>query len=101
MNLDRRKFLIGVFGTVVVAAAGVIPEAIEKLPEKDFIRAVEAAMPRWDEVYGNGIDYAFAKIEYLSKPPYFKIIVPEGYYSLREESDRISSKAIAKMFRES
>ncbi len=57
----------------------------------------EAAYKAQAEVYGNGKDYGFAKLEYLTKAPWFKVTPPEGFRPLREESDRIGAEAIARM----
>ncbi len=99
MSLDRRKFLIGLFGTAAVVAAGPIPKAIDDLSDKDFMAAMKAALPRSDEVWGNGTGYAFAKIEFINTHPYVKVIIPEGFKPLREESDRIGAEALAKIKR--
>lgn len=96
-GVSRRSFLIGLFGTAAVVPAGSIPAVIEALPEKDFISAIMAARPHDNEVYGNGTDYAFAKIEYLNEAPWFKISVPDGYRPLRAESDRIADEVMARM----
>jgi hypothetical protein len=96
-KLDRRKFLIGLFGTAAITAAGPIPKVLEKLPERDFIAMAKALMPRYDEVYGNGKDYAFATIKYLNKSPYLEIVVPAGYRPLRDESNRIGAEALARI----
>lgn len=97
MQLDRRKFLIGLFGAAAVVAAGPIPKAIESLSDEDFVASIKAALPRGDEVYGNGKDYAFATIQYLSEPPWVKVTIPEGYRPLREESDRLGAEAITRI----
>lgn len=95
--LDRRKFLIGLFGTAAVAAAGPIPKAIAALPEPKF-RDLFKNLPITAEIYGNdkGL-YGFAKLEYLSGPPWFKVTIPEGFRPLRAESNRIGAEAIARM----
>ena len=97
MKLDRRSFLIGLFGTAAVIAAGPIPTAIEQLTDEDFVKTIKDALPRQDEVYGNGKDYGFARIEYLNEPPWVKVTVPEGFRPLREESDHLGNEAIARM----
>jgi len=100
MNFDRRQFLIGLFGTAAVTAAGVMPKVLEQLPKHDFIVAVRDAMPRQDEIYGDDKGrYGFAKLEYITEPPYFKVTVPDNMRPLREESDRIGAEAIARMKR--
>ena len=95
--MNRRQFLIGLFGTAAVAAAGQIPAAIEALTDEEFKHAAEAALPSNLEVYGLGPDYVFANIEYLSEPPWFKAIIPGGARPLRSESDRLADEAIARM----
>lgn len=97
--MNRRSFLVGLFGAAAVAAAGPIPKALAKLPEKDFTKLAKDFLPKASEVYGNGKDYAFAVIEWVDGPPYFKTKIPEGYRPLRDESDRIGAEAIAKMKR--
>ena len=95
--LDRRKFLIGLFGTAAVVAAGPIPAAIEALPEQVF-KDFASALPPANEIYGNATgEYAYARLEYLIAPPWFKVIIPDGYRPLRAESDRIGAEAIAHM----
>lgn len=95
--MNRRNFLKGLLGSATVIAAGAIPAVIEKLSDKQFIAAINAAMPRQDEVYGDSKgNYAFAKLEYLDHSPYFKITLPDGFRPLREESDRIAHEVMNK-----
>ena len=100
MTLDRRKFLIGLFGTAAVVAAGPLTKAIEKLSDQDFVRVIQGALPANDEIYGKDGKYVFAQIEWLDKAPYVKVIIPEGFRPLREESNRIGAEAIARMLKE-
>ena len=105
LETSRRSFLVGLFGAAAVAAAGPIPKILEAIPEKDFKAAAITAkarikLPANNEVYGNGIDYAFAKIRYLQQPPWFEVIIPEGYRPLREESDRIAAEVMEKIHKE-
>lgn len=93
---DRRQFLVGLFGTAAVIAAGPIPKALAALTEPVF-KDLFKNLPPAGEVYGNGKDYAFAKLEYLQSPPWYRVTIPEGYHPLREESDRIGAAAIARM----
>lgn len=95
--MNRRSFLVGLFGTAAVAAAGPLPKIIENLPEKDFINAVNAILPSNDEVYSNGRDYAFATIKYLTKAPWLEVTIPDGFRPLRGESNKIAAEAIARM----
>lgn len=96
-QMNRRNFLISLFGTAAVAAAGPIPKALTALSDNEFVATIKAALPRNDEIYRNGKDYAFAKIEWIAEPPYVKVSIPEGFRPLREESDRLGSQAIADM----
>lgn len=98
MELNRRGFLTALFGAAAVAAAGPIPKALAKLSDQDFKAIILNALPRNDEVYGNAKgEYAFAKLEWISAPPYIKVTLPEGFRPLREESDRIGREAIARL----
>lgn len=97
MPLNRRGFLIGLFGAAVITAAGAIPKAVEALTDKDFIKWVKAALPANNEIYGNGRDYAFARIKWIDQPPYIEVSIPEGFKPLREESDRIGAEALARI----
>lgn len=95
MELNRRGFLIGLFGTAVAAA---MPKVLEQLSDEDFKKTILDALPPNDEIYGNGSsNYAFAKVEWLDKAPWIKVTVPEGYKPLREESNRLGAEAIARM----
>jgi hypothetical protein len=105
LETSRRSFLIGLFGAAAVAAAGPIPKLLEALPQKDFEAAATKAKlslpkPPNNEIYGNGKDYAFAKIEYLNEEPWFKVTIPDGFRPLREESDRIGYEAMERLYKE-
>jgi len=98
LDLDRRSFLIGLFGAAAVAAAGPIPKVLEALPKQDFIAAIKAVMPNAAEIYGDDKgNYGFATLKYLNEPPYFEVTIPKGFRPLREESDRIGAEAIARI----
>jgi hypothetical protein len=98
IEATRRSFLVGLFGSMAVAAAGPIPKAILDLSEHDFKEAIKlVSPPNPAEIYSNGKDYAFATIKYLNGAPWFEITIPTAFRPMREESDRISAVAIAKM----
>lgn len=99
--MDRRKFLIGLFGTAAIAAAGPLPDLLEQMPEADFTATFLAAHEAAMEIYMNSLSiYGFAMIQYLDHAPWIKVIPPEGYKPMRVESDRIGDEAIAHIKRE-
>jgi hypothetical protein len=99
--MDRRKFLIGLFGTAAIAAAGPLPAVLEAMPEEQFKEIFRSAGKAMKEIYltPDG-DYMFAKITYLLQEPWVTIEIPEDAKPLKAESDRIAEEQIARMKRE-
>jgi hypothetical protein len=99
--MDRRKFLIGLFGTAAVAAAGPLPAVLEAMPEEDFLEIFRRAGEAMKEIYmtPDG-DYVLAKITYLMQDPWVTVDIDPNAKPLRAESDRIGDEAIARMKRE-
>jgi hypothetical protein len=100
MPLNRRGFLIGLFGAAAIAKAGPIPKALQALSDTEFKQTILAAMPRADEIYGLGGEYYLPQVNWTNEPPFIRITIPAGARPLREESDRIGAEAIARMLKE-
>jgi len=99
--MDRRKFLIGLFGTAAIVAAGPLPAVLEAMPEDQFKEIFRRAGIAMKEIYltPNG-DYMFAKINYLLQDPWVKIEIPDDAKPLKAESDRIGEEQIARIKKE-
>lgn len=100
--MDRRQFLISLFGTTITAALGPLPPAIAALPEPEFLSAITAiaqsTLTAAREIYTDGTSYAFPTLTYLPNPPWLTLTPPAGNFRpLRAESDRISAEVIAKL----
>lgn len=105
MKLNRRGFLVGLFGAAVVAKAGPMPEALAKLSDTEFKSNIVSALTDFGfdqaEVYGNDKgEYAFATLTWTDKAPFALVSIPPGFRPLRAESDRIGCEAIARMLTE-
>jgi hypothetical protein len=84
--MDRRQFLVGLFGAVAVTAAGPMPKALELLSDNKFKEIVLGAVSSCaSEVYMNN------KGEYSLDP------LP-GFRPMREESDAIASQALNNLY---
>jgi hypothetical protein len=86
--MDRRSFLIGLFGTMAVAAAGAIPKALEIMPEPEFVGVLKKAaeiISGAPEIWRNEKgDYSFRELP--------------GFWPLREESDKIATRALTALY---
>lgn len=75
IELDRRSFLIGLFGTAAIAAAGPMPTILEPIDLEAWARAVS-------RVYGSYIQdcliYGCAGIRYTDKFPYIENVPPSA-----------------------
>ena len=88
--MDRRQFLIGLFGTA--AAAVVIPKAVLAAPEDFFVnkaRHFAALMEKAraePEIWCDGKDYSFYPLP--------------GFRPLRGESDELARNVLSKLWEE-
>ena len=101
--MDRRQFLVGLFGTAAVVAAGPLPKALLDLPKEDFTAAIQSAYTKAQlEIFMNDVGvYGFGTLEYLNEAPWIRVIPPNEFFKpMREESDRIAEETIARLKRE-
>lgn len=73
-ELNRRSFLVGLFGTAVVAAAGPMPTIVEPIDLEAWAKAVA-------EIYGrhvsNIITFGISAIRHTEKFPFIELVEPE------------------------
>jgi hypothetical protein len=91
--LDRRGFLIGLFGAAAVAAAGPLPKAMLEAPEDKFVNraryfaALKEAASKEPQIWGDDEGtYSFSPLP--------------GFRPLREESDKLASQALSALWKE-
>jgi hypothetical protein len=88
--MDRRQFLVGLFGTA--AAAIVIPKAVLAAPEDFFINrarhfaALMAKASAEPEIWCDGKDYSFSPLP--------------GFRPMRGESDEFARNVLSKLWEE-
>lgn len=88
--MDRRKFLIGLFGTAAVAAAGPLPKAMLEVSDTEFLNranyfaSLKSQAVGDIEIYCDGKDYSFTPLP--------------GFRPMREESNRLAAQAIQQLW---
>lgn len=116
IELDRRNFLIGLFGSAAVAAAGKLPTIPTMFDSNAWVQAIVKV---YGEHINNVLIYGTSAIRYVDEFPYVKVIHPsemnldelarattkEGLLPVtdilsdesRELSDAIGNRAIERM----
>lgn len=86
--MNRRAFLIGLFGAAAVAAAGPLPKALLEASEKEFLEKVNpfiSVLSGDIEIWGNADgDYSFTPLP--------------GFRPLKEESNRLASQVLSQLY---
>ena len=89
--MDRRQFLVGLFGAAAVAAVGPLPKAMLEVSDTEFLNKANyfAALKSQSmgdvEIYCDGKDYSFTPLP--------------GFKPMREESNRIALQAIQQLWK--